>query len=159
MNDTKNYLMVLSESLDKKIVILDELDTLTDEQKVIVEADAFEDEKFNANVEQKAALINELQKLDTGFQLLYDNIKKQIENDREQYKAEIKDLQSKITIILDKNASLQVAEARNKILVEKRFAILKREARQVKKSRDMAANYYKTMNNISGEPYFLDKKK
>jgi hypothetical protein len=44
-------------------------------------------------------------------------------------------------------------------MVTKRFATLKKEARQVKKNRNLAANYYKSMNNISSEPYFLDKKK
>ena len=76
MDNTKNYLQVLSESLDKKILILDEISKLTEIQKDIVSADSFDDEAFDSNVEKKAGLIYELVKLDNGFQILYDNVKK-----------------------------------------------------------------------------------
>ena len=80
MENTQNYLLILEESLNKKIVFLDELSNLTNLQKDIVLAEDFDDEAFNKNIEQKDALIKELEKLDRGFQILYDNIKAQIEN-------------------------------------------------------------------------------
>lgn len=159
MENTQNYLLILEESLNKKIVFLDELSNLTNLQKDIVLADDFDDEAFNKNIEQKDALIKELEKLDRGFQILYDNIKAQIENNRETYATEIRRLQGLIKDVLDKSTNLQVMENRNKDLVKSRFASLKKEVRQLKKSRALAASYYKTMNNISSEPYFLDKKK
>lgn len=159
MENTQNYLLILEESLNKKIVFLDELSNLTNFQKDIVSAEEFDDEAFSKNLEQKDAIIKELEKLDRGFQILYDNIKAQIENNREVYASEIKRLQELIKQVLDKSTSLQVMESRNKDLVKSRFASLKKEVRQLKKSRELAASYYKTMNNISSEPYFLDKKK
>ena len=159
MENTQNYLLILEESLNKKIVFLDELSKLTNQQKDIVQAEEFDEDAFSKNLEQKDALIKELEKLDRGFQILYDNIKAQIENNRELYATEIKRLQGLIKEVLDKSTSLQVMESRNKDLVKGRFASLKKEVRQLKKSRELAANYYKTMNNISSEPYFLDKKK
>lgn len=159
MENTQNYLLILEESLNKKIVFLDELSKLTGIQKEIVEAEEFDDEAFNKNIEQKDAIIRELEKLDRGFQILYDNIKAQIENNRDTYATEIKRLQELIKEVLDKSTNVQVMENRNKDLVRSRFASLKKEVRQLKKSRELAANYYKTMNNISSEPYFLDKKK
>ena len=159
MENTQNYLLILEESLNKKIVFLDELSNLTNLQKDIVLAEDFDDEAFNKNIEQKDALIKELEKLDRGFQILYDNIKTQIENNREAYATEIRRLQGLIKDVLDKSTNLQVMENRNKDLVKSRFASLKKEVRQLKKSRELAASYYKTMNNISSEPYFLDKKK
>ena len=159
MENTENYLLVLEESLNKKITILEELERLTAIQKEIVMAEQFDDEAFNTNVEQKGALINELEKLDKGFQILYDNVKAQVENNRQRYRDEIVRLQAGIKTITDKNAALLVMESSNRELIVKRFATLKKEARQMKKSRELASNYYKTMNNISSEPYFLDKKK
>lgn len=159
MENTQNYLLILEESLNKKLVYLAELSKLTNVQKDIVTAEEFDDEAFNKNVEQKDALIRELEKLDRGFQTLYDNIKAQIENNKEIYASEITRLQELIKRILDESTNLQVMENRNKDLVKNRFATLKKEVRQLKKSRELAANYYKTMNNISSEPYFLDKKK
>ena len=159
MENTQNYLLILEESLNKKLIYLAELSKLTNVQKDIVTAEEFDDEAFNKNVEQKDALIRELEKLDRGFQTLYDNIKTQIENNKEIYASEITRLQELIKRILDESTNLQVMENRNKDLVKNRFATLKKEVRQLKKSRELAANYYKTMNNISSEPYFLDKKK
>ena len=159
MDNTQNYLLVLEQSLSKKINILSELERLTQVQREIVTKEQFDEEAFNNNVEQKAAQINELEKLDKGFQILYDNVKAQIEDNRHTYSAEIQRLQAMIKIIMDKSAALMVLENQNKDMITKRFATLKKEARQVKKNRNLAANYYKSMNNISSEPYFLDKKK
>lgn len=159
MEEMVNYLMMLSESLDKKAVILTELKKLTNAQRELVEADNFDDDAFNKNTEKKSALIMQIQNMDKGFQALYNNIKNQIENNKERYKTEIELLQKKIATVMDINAGIQAAEARNKVLVEKRFAILKREAREVKKNKTLVANYYNTMNKLSSEPYFLDKKK
>ena len=72
---------------------------------------------------------------------------------------DIQRLQEDITLVMDKSASLMVMESKNKELIKSRFSSLKKEARQMKKSRELAASYYKTMNNISSEPYFLDRKK
>lgn len=159
MENTQNYLQILEESLSRKITILDELERLTMSQREIVQADEFDEEVFNTNVEQKAALIREIEKLDRGFQLLFDNVKNQLDDNRAQYAEEIKRLQELVKGVMDRSTELQVMEARNKDMIKSRFAALKKEARTIKKSREMAANYYKTMNNISSEPYFLDKKK
>ena len=159
MENTQNYLQILEESLSRKITILDELERLTMSQREIVQADEFDEEVFNTNVEQKAALIREIEKLDRGFQLLFDNVKNQLDSNRAQYAEEIKRLQELVKGVMDRSTELQVMEARNKDMIKSRFAALKKEARTIKKSREMAANYYKTMNNISSEPYFLDKKK
>ena len=159
MENTQNYLQILEESLSRKITILDELERLTMSQREIVQADEFDEEVFNTNVEQKAALFREIEKLDRGFQLLFDNVKNQLDSDRAQYAEEIKRLQELVKGVMDRSTELQVMEARNKDMIKSRFAALKKEARTIKKSREMAANYYKTMNNISSEPYFLDKKK
>ena len=150
MEDMANYLQALSDSLDKKIGILDRLAILTDEQRNIATAQTFDDEEFQKTLDEKEELIGELTRLDTGFQILYDNIKAGLDKNREMYKNEIQAVQ---------NAALQVAENNNRNLISKRFTELKREVHQVRKSRDTAANYYKTMNNITAEPYFMDQKK
>lgn len=159
MSTSENYLQVLSESLDKKIIILKELERLTAEQKEIVDANDFDEEAFNTNVNKKAALIEEIEKLDKGFQILYNNIKFQIEGNREQYKSQIAELQGKIKIILDYSSSLQVAEKRNNTLIRNRFNDMRKEVHQVKKNREAASNYYKNMNNLSSQSYFMDQKK
>ncbi len=159
MEQTVNYLEMLSDSLDKKIAILSELSRLTDLQKELASADSFDADKFSGIVERKGSLIDELERLDNGFSLLYNNVKEQLDNNKAAYAEQIKLIQGKISRILDDNAALTVAEESNKKLIESRFASLKKEIHQVRKSRSTAANYYKTMNNITDEAYFLDSKK
>lgn len=159
MSEAVNYLQVLSESLDKKIDILKQLETLTAAQKEIIDKGEFDEEAFNDNVDSKAALIDELEKLDTGFQILYDNIKNQIEGNKDRYKQEIAALQVKIKTITDLSLALQVAEQRNNVIVRNRFNSIRKDVYQAKKNREVASNYYKSMNNISSQSYFMDKKK
>lgn len=159
MENTTSYLLIMMESLNKKISILDELCQLTESQKVLLDADKFEDQDFNDNIDKKAFLIGELEKLDNGFQSLYDRVSDVIEDKRDFYKSEIKDMQDKISLIMEKSVHLQTLESRNKVLVERKFVTLKKEVKERKKSRQMAANYYKSMNKITTEPFFVDKKK
>lgn len=159
MATSENYLDVLSESLDKKIVILKELEKLTAEQKDIADASEFDEEAFNTNVNKKAELIEEIEKLDKGFQILYNNIKSQIEGNRDKYKSQIARLQQKIKTIMDYSSSLQVAEKRNNTLIRNRFNDMRKDVHQVKKNREVASNYYKSMNNLSSQAYFMDQKK
>lgn len=159
MSHSENYLQVLAESLDKKIVILKEIQDLTDEQKQILDESEFNEDSFNDNVVRKGALIDELEKLDTGFQILYNNIKNQLENNREQYRTQILNLQDKIKTITDYSSSIQVAEQRNNNLVRNRFGSLHKEIHKSKVNRQVASNYYKSMNNISSQAYFMDSKK
>lgn len=159
MDNTKNYLQMLSESLDKKIIILNELQKLTDRQRQLAMESEFDMEAYEAAVDGKDTLIEELNKLDGGFQILYDNISVQLKDNRQLYAEQIRVLQAKIKLILDKSTSLQVAEKHNKEMITSKFATMRQEIRQVKKSRATAANYYKTMNSITSEAYFLDQKK
>lgn len=159
MDNTQNYLLILEQSLNKKINILSELERLTQVQKDIISKEQFDEDAFNDTLEKKSSQIEEIERLDKGFQILYDNVKAQIENNRQNYSSEIQRLQIMIKTITDKSAMLMVMENQNKEQVTKRFATLKKEARQIKRNRNVAANYYKSMNNISSEPYFLDKKK
>ena len=50
-------------------------------------------------------------------------------------------------------------EKSNKDRITAKFAQRRREIGSVKKNQQYAANYYKTMNKVTSEPVFMDKKK
>ena len=110
-------------------------------------------------VGQKAELVEQLNAMDEGFQLVYDNVKAELEKNREGYSAEIKSLQGRITQIMEKSSHLMAEEKRNKDRITAKFAQHRREIGSVKKNQQYAANYYKTMNKVTSEPVFMDKKK
>ncbi len=159
MDQVKNYLQILEDSLNKKITVLSDLSSITDEQTQMLQLDTFDEDAFNDTVVRKAELIETLDRLDDGFQKLYNRVKEQLEQGREQYATEIQRLQTKIRMILDLSMKIERNESSNKNLVTAKFAALKKEVHQVRKSRDSATNYYKSMNRISEDPVFMDAKK
>ena len=110
-------------------------------------------------VGQKAELVDQLNAMDEGFQLVYDNVKAELDKNHEGYSAEIKSLQGRITQIMEKSSHLMTEEKRNKDRITAKFAQRRREIGSVKKNQQYAANYYKTMNKVTSEPVFIDKKK
>ena len=137
MSMTESYLTILESSLDRKLGILDSLEKLNTEQEAVLGAASFDEEAFGNIVGQKAEL----------------------DKNREGYSAEIKSLQGRITQIMEKSSHLMAEEKRNKDRITAKFAQRRREIGSVKKNQQYAANYYKTMNKVTSEPVFMDKKK
>lgn len=159
MSMTESYITILEDSLDKKLEILDAVEALNVQQSAIVDAAAFDAEAFGKIVEQKAALVDKLNVMDQGFQLVYNNVKAELDGNRDRYAQEIKRIQGKITLVMEKSGHLMTEEQRNKEKIKKRFSERRREISSVKKNQQYAANYYKTMNKVTSEPVFVDKKK
>lgn len=159
MGITESYLTILEDSLDKKIEILDAVEALNVEQERIVDADRFNEESFGHIVEQKAALIDKLNAMDEGFQIVYNNVKAELDGNRDRYADEIKHLQGKIKLIMEKSSHLMAEEKRNKDKITGRFNSRRREINSVKRNSQYATSYYKTMNKVTSEPVFMDKKK
>lgn len=156
----ENYLQVLEESLQKKMSILLRIEEMNEKQEEILTSNEISAEDFDSSIEAKGMLIEELSKLDEGFEALYEHIKEQLLNEREKYKKQIAKLQSLITEITDKSVSIQAQEARNKILAERYFAKAKRDLKQSRVSSKAALDYYKSMNRSQvTQPQFMDKKK
>lgn len=159
MSMTESYLTILEDSLNKKLEILDAVEALNVKQSAVVDAEVFDEEAFGNIVEQKSELIDKLNAMDEGFQLVYNNVKAELDSNRNRYTDEIKSLQGKITSIMEKSSHLMAEEQRNKEKIKSRFESRRREISSVKKNRQFAASYYKTMNKVTSEPVFMDKKK
>ena len=159
MGMTDSYLSILDASLDNKLEILDRLTELTAKQGALLDAEKLDAEAFHALTEEKSSLIEKLESLDDGFQLVYNNVKQTLDTDRQVYSAEITAMQKKIAGIMERSNHLMAEESRNKAKADKHFALLHKEVKNVKTNQQYAANYYKTMNKLTGEPVFMDKKK
>ena len=158
MGITDSYLTILSESLDKKIAVLEELTEINREQSELIKSNKFDDEAYHELAEKKDECINNINKMDEGFQLIYDKVKAELEANRAAYAVQIKELQAKISRIMEMSSHLQVEEKRNYEAVKSRLRNMKEEVKQTRMSQKTVANYYKTMN-YAAEPVFMDKKK
>ena len=73
MNNT--YITAMIESLEKKVAVLDEITKKNAEQAALLKEEEFSFDKFDKNAEEKGVLIYRLEKLDDGFESLYENVK------------------------------------------------------------------------------------
>lgn len=155
-----NYLNILEDSLKKKMEVLKRISEVNDAQTEVLKEESADLEAFDQMMEEKDQYIDELTKLDEGFESLYDNVKQELIGNRQKYADQIKRLQELITQITDASVSIQAQEARNKALVENCFKKKRQELGNSRKNSQAAYGYYQNMNNMKGiQPQFMDKKK
>lgn len=159
MSITESYLSILNDSLNKKIDILDHIAELNGQQTALLDSELLDWDELEKLAEQKTALVDKLNAMDEGFQLVYNNVKKELDGGKERYSTEIKSIQGKITQIMEKSSHIMAVEKRNRDKIKMTLSVSRKEITSVRKNSQYAANYYKTMNKISGEPVFMDKKK
>lgn len=156
----QNYLQVLKESLHRKMEVLCRIEELNARQETILKEVPVPEDDFDRSIDEKGILIDELNKLDEGFESLYENIRLQLLDGREQYKLQIAELQQMIAEVTDKSVTIQAQEARNRKLAETFFQTSAEELQRGRRSSKAALDYYRSMNQSQIVlPQFMDKKK
>ena len=144
----ETYLAIMLQSLKKKEKVLDEIIRLNDLQK------------DQLTVEDKAACIQQLEQLDSGFEKLYAEVAAELEADKEKYADLIRQLQDRIRIVTDKSVMIQAQEARNKDFMMQKFTTVKQQAKGVRANSKAITGYYKTMKQSMYEDmHMLDGKR
>lgn len=151
---------MLEESLVKKIEIMKKIENENTRQKEILSnSEDVNLEAFDKTLDIKGEYIDELEKLDDGFQSLFDRVKQEVGDNKKTYADQIKRMQELIHEIMDRSASIEAAEHRNKKLAENYFSSERERMATGKRSSAAAFNYYTTMNNFKDiPPQFLDTK-
>ena len=79
---------------------------------------------------------------------------------KEIYQDEILKMQGCIRTLTDRSMEIQAQEARNKQLMEQKFASVKKQVKEIRSSQKVVNQYYKNMMKKGYvEPHFLDNKK
>ena len=87
-------------------------------------------------------------------------MREEVDGNRERYREEIKQMQEYIRRLTEKSADIQAQEARNKELMTQKFAAVRKQVKEVRKSQKVVNQYYKNMMKSNFiEPQFTDKKK
>lgn len=155
----ENYLLILQDSLVKKLRVLEQLEVCNQKQETALSKEPVSLEEFDGLTEEKGQLIERLQKLDNGFEQLYNRVKTQLEAEKDAHHLEISNLKELIRRITEKSVSLQAQEARNKILVEKFFTKERGQLKQGRLGSKAAMNYYSNMNRMGvNAPQVIDEK-
>ena len=159
--ENMDYVVMLRESLEKKADILEVLLIRNKEQAAILKDPNTSPDDLEKNMNMKSELIDRIIMLDDGFEQLFKRVKKILDEDRATYADEIRIMQDLIRRITELTADVEASEYKNKEYAKTRFANIKKDLREVKKSGDVVSSYYKNMmaHNKVDDPAFLDKKK
>jgi len=156
----KEYLELLIRSLKKKLLILNEISVLNQDQRAILQDENADPDAFEINVRDKDDLVNQIVVLDAGFEEVYAHIKALMERDHREYEPQLEQMRELIRQIMARDASVRAEEQRNYKLAQQKFANVKKQVREVKASQKMVNSYYQNMMKQSRyAPQYMDKKK
>ena len=155
-----SYLNILQDSLFKKIELLEQIEKKSLEQSEMIKGTNVDLELVDVNMDEKAKLIEEIVKLDNGFESIYEKVREQLLVNKEQYKVQIHNLQGLISKVTEKSTAIQAIEARNKAQMDIVFATQKKEVQNRRNAMSVARDYYQNMNKVKHvSPQFMDHKK
>lgn len=151
---------ILLQSLEKKAKLLDDMIRQNGVQEELLKEEDLDMDAFDEAINQQGFYIEELDKLDQGFETVYDRVREELLQDKARYRMEIIRMKELIQQITDKIVTLNAGNMRNKMLAENQFS-RKRAAIGAGVSRNKAArNYYNNMNRLNYvSPQFYDNKK
>lgn len=156
---TESYLDMLSRSLDRKLEILKQI-----EQENRMQTDLLDfpvqgaelsgkwEEAFDQTVEAKGRMIEELTRLNDGFDLLFSKVQVELTLQKEKYRTQLARLQDQIREVTEMSNRIQVQEQRNKALVDQYFSEERTRIKVGKRSTATAMKYYQTMNRTQFVP-------
>ena len=156
---SETYIEILLQSLNKKEQVLKEIIRLDEGQKAQLEDEMCPVDDFDETVEAKSQCIEQLEQLDSGFQKVYDRVSEELKENKEAHADEIRRTKEMIRRLTDLSVEIQAQEARNKDLMVKKFADVKKKTRELRTSGKVANEYYKNMMKINNiDPQFMDNK-
>ena len=146
MSDNRVYIDALKRSLKKKVAILSEIDLQNRRQRELLEDEHSSVDDFELTMDEKARLIEEIDKLDEGFDEIFNKVKEELDNNKSSYKDDIAVMQEYIRIIMDKSTLIQTQERMNKELFEKKASSVKAERKTLSTNMRVADLYQQNMN-------------
>lgn len=144
-----SYITALVESLEKKIEVLEKIHVIDEEQLSILKGHPINFDDLDKNDEEKTVLIYKINKLDEGFESLYQNVKGLLQENKAEYANEIRNMQGLITKITDLSTKILAEEARNKLAVEQAF---KEERNSIKAQRSGIKAIQSYSQTMKGAP-------
>ena len=157
---SQNIAQILLQGLEKKNQILDDIIKENEQQAEILKQEVLNMDALDASLDRIGAYTEMLEKLDDGFEAVYDKVRTEIMTNKSKYHAEITRMQSDIQQITDKVVKINAARMRNQMRADAQF---KKQAQGIKNAMSktkVSRNYYNNMNKLNYvSPQFYDSKK
>lgn len=155
------YVNMMIDSLRRKKIILENLLEKTKYQATLLKEDKLDVDAFMESIEEKGKRIDELDQMDSGFEVIFKRMEKDLTSNKDAYKEEIQIMQKLIASISDLSVSVQALEKQNDIWVKKFLDQEKQGIKQYNMNQRGANTYFNNMNNASmrGQSYFINEMK
>ncbi|MCH5262959.1 MAG: flagellar export chaperone FlgN [Lachnospiraceae bacterium] len=151
---------ILLQSLEKKNQLLDQMIRQNGVQEEILKQEELDMDAFDEAIDKQSSFVEQLDKLDRGFEAVYDRFREELIENKERYRDEIARMKQQIQQITDKIVTLNAGNMRNKMLAENQFKKRRQEIGTGASKSRVARNYYNSMNNLNYvSPQFYDNKK
>lgn len=155
-----NYLELMKDSLIKKDKVLSTVIELTKGQEILLGEAEFDAEAFDELINKKSLLIEEINKLDEGFELTYKRIADKVKENPAVYREGIEKLQELIRLLVDKGVEIETAERRNQVKFDMKVSKSRDKIRNYNLNSSAVTKYYSNMSgNTIENTYFMDQKK
>ena len=157
---TADYVVMLRESLQKKVSLLKDISIRNEEQKAILEDPNATPDEFQSNVDDKDELVQQIVALDEGFDGIFKKVEAEISEHKAEYADEIRRMQELIREITDLSERVRSQEKINSDLARAKFSTIKTQVKKVRQGQKAVNNYYNNMMRANYyDPQFFDNKK
>jgi len=154
------YINVLADSLQKKKGVLKEILECTKKQEVLLKQDGLDEEAFLKIIQDKQRYLDKMKELDEGFEVIYQRVRTELEQQKDMYQDEITKIQHLIVQVTGLGVDIEALEKRNKVQMDKVILDRKQKIKGKRVNNTAASNYYRNMvDHHYSQSYFLDKKK
>ena len=110
---SQNIAQILLQGLEKKNQILDDIIKENEQQAEILKQEVLNMDALDASLDRIGAYTEMLEKLDDGFEALYDRVRTEIVTNKSAYQTEIVQMQNYIQQITDKVVKINTADRKS----------------------------------------------
>lgn len=139
------YVSILEKSLEDKLGVLERILEVNKQQKILLSDANVLPEELEQNMEYKASLVKELERLDEGFEVVFVHVREALKENRQQYAEEIAHMQKLIKAITEKTTLIQTQEVRNRESAKYKFQQVRNQVKGVRNSQKVVNQYYENM--------------
>lgn len=157
---SRSSIQVLVESLEKKTRVLEDIIRENEVQEEILKQEELDMDALDASMDRIGSLTEALEKLDDGFEAVYDRTREELIANKAAYRDEIARMQKLIGEVTDKVVRINATRMRNKMRAEQQFQKSRDQIGRAASKMKVSKNYYNSMNNLHYvSPQFYDSKK
>lgn len=155
------YVDMMLDSLVKKEGILTSLLEYTRRQETLLKDEDLDMDDFQSLIDQKGLLVDQLNEMDEVFDAMFRRLEQELNENREQYKKKIQQMQEILPRLSELSVQIQALEQQNNGHFKKYVTEKKKVIRDFYVNSKTVSNYHQNLRNAyqTDQSYFFDKTK